>query len=71
MNRQTGHPHRHEDFRHELLQQRFLAHELDATEFSRGIFGDPAETPTQFQSALVRQVDEADDNRESDDVESQ
>ena len=31
----------------------------------------PCESPTQLQSAFVLQVDEADDNRESDDFESQ
>ena len=71
MHTQNGHSHRQEDFRHEFLHQRFMAHDLDATEFTREIFGDPAETPTQYQSALIRQVDEADASRAPDDVELQ
>ena len=69
MNRQTGHSHRNEDFRRAFLEQRFMAHELDATDFTREIFGDPAEPPVQFQATLIRQADEANDNLEVDDVE--
>jgi len=71
MHTQNGHSHRNEDFRHEFLHQRFMAHDLDATEFTREIFGEPAETPVQFQATIIRQADEADDNREIDDVELQ
>ena len=71
MHTQNGYSHQHQEHGHESLEQRFMAHELDATEFTREIFGDPAETPAQYQSALIRQADEADDNREIDDVEVQ
>ena len=71
MHTQTGHSHRHEDLQHEFLHQRFMAQELDATEFTREIFGEPAETPVPTQSSLIRQVDEAEANWEVDGVEDE
>ena len=71
MHTQNGYSHQHQEHGHESLEQRFMAHELDATEFAREIFGDPAETPAGYQATLIRQADEAEAGRETDDTELQ
>jgi hypothetical protein len=69
MNRATGHSHRDAEYRHALLQQRLMTHELDVSDFTREVFGDVVGAPVQFASTVIRLVDEAEASRDVDDVE--